>query len=845
MRAWLMVLLGGISTPGLVQGQAASRARAADSVTVVADSSFRRAGIGRWLLGPTYRELWATPVRAQVLDLDEFAGGLTPVEVGGGLQTKSLRLRGKNGREYQFRLVRKDPTQVVGEEFSGTFVGDLVRDQMSAIHPGGSLVAPTLLRAVEVLHAPPLLRFMPDHPRLGEFRKDFGNQLGTIEERPDEGEEGQPGFAGATKVTDTEEMLEEVRERPWIRVDTRDYLKARLIDFVIGDWDRHEDQYRWALVGSGDRARWRPVPRDRDQAFVRYDGAVMGIARLVVPKLLVYDENYPSAYAATYNGRHLDRRVLNDLDWAAWDSVTRWVQARLTDEVVDRAVGRMPYEYQEKNGDRLRRTLRARRDRLPEATREFYGYLSRQVMIDAGDSRDQVEIIRNGAQAEIRITRVGQSSPYFTRTFRGNETSEIRIFLHGGADRARIRGKGTKPKIRLVPGDGADSVHHENEEALYLYDADGVATNGLEVDAKPWVEPRDTNPEVPPPQTWGSSISPGPKASFSSHSGFSFGMSVTRTGYGFRRIPYASRHTASLEYSFERSAFRGRLNTRWRRVNRQMYFGYNVLVSGIEGGRFFGFGNSTSSAGGSDRYLALRDAYEVSPYIGFGLETPTKLWVMLRARHTVTDMNDPVNRASALSTLQAPGLGDAGQFGPVVRFQHDTRSTPVAAKSGWLVDLEADYYPVTWSNAEGPFGSIEGSVATFLTPVSPVTFALRAGGRRVWGDFPYYEAAYVGGRRNLRGYASNRFAGDRSLYGNAEARVKLFDSKLLFPMEVGVLGLADAGRVWFDGRSEGSWHTDFGGGIWLTALERTRGVTLGMARGKQGNRFWFAVGTTF
>jgi hypothetical protein len=322
-------------------------------------------------------------------------------------------------------------------------------------------------------------------------------------------------------------------------------------------------------------------------------------------------------------------------------------------------------------------------------------------------------------------------------------------------------------------------------------------------------------------------------------------MSVTRTGYGFRRIPYASRQTASLEYSFERSAFRGRLNTRWRRVNRQMYFGYSVVASGIEGGRFFGFGNTTGSAGGSDRYLALREAYEVSPYIGFGLETPTKLWIMLRARHTVTDMNDPGNGASALSTLQAPGLGDAGQFGPVVRLQHDTRSTPVAAKSGWLVDLEADYYPVTWSNADGPFGSVEGSVATFLTPVNPVTLALRAGGRRVWGDFPYFEAAYVGGRRNLRGYASNRFAGDRSLYGNAEARVKLFDSKLLFPMEVGVLGLADAGRVWFDGRSEGSWHTDFGGGIWLTALERTRGVSLGLARGKQGNRFWFAVGTTF
>jgi Omp85 superfamily domain len=848
----LTLLFFGLNLATVTQAQRSPKA-IADSITVTADSSFSRHGFARWLLGDTYRELWTTPVRVEVLDLDRFAGGLLPLERGGGLQTHSLRFKGANGKEYQFRLVRKDPNQVVGP-FNNTFVGDIVRDQMSAIHPGGALVVPVLSKAAGVLNEAPLLRFMPDHPRLGEYRSEFGNQLGTIEERPAEGQNGT-GFARSSKIEGTEAMLNALREQPWIGVDSRTYLTARLLDLVIGDWDRHEDQYRWALVGEGDRARWQPIPRDRDQAFVRYDGALLSVARVALPKLLVYDPAHSSPEAATFNGRHLDRRLLNTLGWPAWDSVTRQLQSRLTDSVIDQAVHQLPPEYESQNGERLRQVLKARRDELRQASQAFYLYLANPVFLYAGDQEDWVDILRQPAgRTEIRMGRVGHNAPYYDRIFTEKETQEIRIYLWGGADRVRVLGQGDRPKVRVITGDGRDTVEHsEKANGVLVYDDDGaVQADGLAVDTKPYVTVADTSADsesdVPPEQDWGRSVSPSPLLHASAHAGFSLGMKVSLFGHGFRRLPYSSRNTASLEYSFRRTALRFENDNRWRMVNRNTYLGFSLMVSGIEGGRFFGFGDTTTLATVDSRYVVLRDEYEISPYIGFGLESPARLFLMVRARQTSTDLTDPNNRVSMVNQLKPPGTGDVGQVGPAVRFEYDSRDVQMAATRGFYVRVDGDYYPITWANGGKPFGSIEGTAATYLSPpFAPqrLTLALRAGGRQVWGDYPYFEAAYLGGKRSLRGYYNDRWAGDRSVFGNAEVRLKLFDSRLIIPTEVGLLGLADAGRIWYQDDPAGAWHTNFGGGMWISLPDRTGGLSLGVGRGSEGSRFWILWGTPF
>ena len=109
-----------------------------------------------------------------MLDLDSFAGGLTATQRGGGEQTKSLRFKGADGREYQFRSLDKDPVAALPPELRTTAAAGIVRDQTSAGHPVGALLAPPVLEAAGIPHATPRVFILPkDHPRLGEFAAQY------------------------------------------------------------------------------------------------------------------------------------------------------------------------------------------------------------------------------------------------------------------------------------------------------------------------------------------------------------------------------------------------------------------------------------------------------------------------------------------------------------------------------------------------------------------------------------------------------------------------------------------------------------------------------------------------
>ena len=137
----------------------------------------------RFLLGGNYRDLWARPITVPVLDLHTFAGGLKPMEIAGGKQTKTLRLNASNGLQFVFRPVDKDGLSTP-PGYDDTIVEDVLRDQVSAHHPAGALVADVLLTAAGVLHASPTLVVMPDDPRLGKFQKEYAGRLGMIEVYP-------------------------------------------------------------------------------------------------------------------------------------------------------------------------------------------------------------------------------------------------------------------------------------------------------------------------------------------------------------------------------------------------------------------------------------------------------------------------------------------------------------------------------------------------------------------------------------------------------------------------------------------------------------------------------------
>ena len=218
-------------------------------------------GHWRFWFGDGYRKAWATPVELPVLDLKTEAGGLTPLRQVGGFQTEGLAMKGANGRGYTFRKLEKHPERVLPKEWQDSELRAIAIDQTAAAHPAATAIIGSLAQSVGILFYGSRLAVMPDDPALGEFRATFGGTVGTFDEYVG------PGTRDITEVVSTFDLWKKWKEDgPKNRVDARAFLKARLFDLVVGNWDRHQGQWRWARLGAspcGCRCRRTPTRPSR------------------------------------------------------------------------------------------------------------------------------------------------------------------------------------------------------------------------------------------------------------------------------------------------------------------------------------------------------------------------------------------------------------------------------------------------------------------------------------------------------------------------------------------------------------------------------------------------------
>ena len=154
-----------------------------DKVTMAAGSQYEASNWKQFWWGAHWRKEWITPVSFSIFNLDTAAGGLTVLKKGGGHETKTLRLKGADGKEYVLRTIDKNLDVLVPDEFKGSFINDVVNDQISTAHPYGPLVASRLAEKLNLLHTNPVIVFVPNNDRLGEFKNEFANKLCLFEER--------------------------------------------------------------------------------------------------------------------------------------------------------------------------------------------------------------------------------------------------------------------------------------------------------------------------------------------------------------------------------------------------------------------------------------------------------------------------------------------------------------------------------------------------------------------------------------------------------------------------------------------------------------------------------------
>ncbi|GMR11960.1 MAG: hypothetical protein BMS9Abin29_0146 [Gemmatimonadota bacterium] len=821
------------------------------TVRVVPGANYAAGGFRRLFLGDHYRDLWATEIEVPYLDLRTFAGGLEPVSAHAGSQTTSLRMRGADGRRYQFRGVYKNPTNRLDPALQGTLVADLLQDGASASHPVGALVVAPLLAAVGVMHPTPLLAIMPDDPALGEFREKFRGLLGIIEERPNEADEdGAGGFGDAFMVIGPERLFERLDDGPDDLVNARSFLTARMMDMLIGDRDRHRDNWRWALMADDEKPRiWEPISRDHDEAFVNADGLLIAVATEFYPQIVSFGPEYPDPLKLNWHAREVDRRFLAGLDAAVWDSVAISIQERLTDEVIASAVRRLPPEMYDIGGPGLERALISRRDLLLSEMRRYYRLLAKQVEIHATNARERAEIVRVDDRF-VDVTLSSRGRVYFRRRFDARDTDEVRLDMWRGKDVVEVSGSGDAPiLLRVTGGSGADRlVDSSTRGGVRFYDA-GAKTEWVggrsSLNTKPFPTWVGSDLDRYPPREWGTWYRRLPWVTAGPGFGVLVGAGIRSTRYGFRKRPYASDWTLRVGVATGEGWGAAEFDGDFRRENSDLHIGLEANLSGIELLNFHGFGNDSEGSPRSGQFRVPFNQLYVHPTLeytfGERLEVRAGPWI----RASKTDNDESNFFTSVADTLY--GAGRFGQIGLSGRVEWDSRDRPRAATRGLYLEMEGRAAPAVWSLDEA-YATLSAEARTYLTwneaPLDP-TLAVRIGGKTTSGKLPFQDAAVVGGRRNLRGWGSERFVGDAAVYGSAELRTRLSAFTLMVPGDLGLFALVDAGRVYVDGESPGGWHWGYGGGFWFSLVDQNQTLTFTVANGRERTIFYFGLGFAY
>jgi len=357
-----------------------------------------------------------------------------------------------------------------------------------------------MAEAAGIPHSTPSLVYV--HPRataFGKYEDRFSDKLFLIEEKYNDKRAITPELGNAKDIVGSNKVLNRRYEKDDHFIDQLAFAKARLFDLLIHDWDRHEGQWEWAEYEQNGNHIYRPIPKDRDNAFFRFqDGIIPWIfsRNWAIRKFESFDEEINDVRALMINSAFLDRRALAQVTRHQFDSLALELQTAITDKVIDRAVQQYPDSVYKLVGESTRKKLQARRSDLRRAANEFYELLAKAPLVVGTDQEDLFEVKRlNDQETEVTVRRKSDKKVTYRRTFYRSETQNIT--LHGLAedDVFTVSGKVNKGiKITIIGGRGEDEIKDTSQvlrggKKTWVYDTE----RGTELEAGPTTKDKRTH----------------------------------------------------------------------------------------------------------------------------------------------------------------------------------------------------------------------------------------------------------------------------------------------------------------------------------------------------------------
>ena len=419
---------------------------------------------------------------------------------------------------------------------------------------------------------------------------------------------------------------------------------------MVGNWDRHQGQWRWARMPG--QPLWEPLPEDADQAFTRYEGKAMGAARSVVPRFMRYSGEYPKRIEGlTTNNYDVTRWLLADVEWPVFEEVARELVAQMTDAAIDEAMHQMPPEWYAIDGAQMTKDLRQRRDGLVGYARKFYLHLADRVDVRGSDRADlaSVQHFEDGS-LQLTLSPLGAGgaagTPYYARRFSPKETQEIRLYLLGGNDRVVASGprKGGI-HVRVLGDAGNDTVDDSQSGGLDVEDGrgDNVVKRGpgTKVSESEWKNPApEKDRPWLEPRNYGHWTVPMAQVYWEPNQAFMLGGGVTRTSWGFRKYPWANMQAFTLLYSTGYNNVRASYDGQWRVSDTKMLGTVKMHFSGIENMNFYGFGNESPDVPEKELHMTETNEYSVFPALRWQASSAFELHVGAEAKVVQTKGGD-------------------------------------------------------------------------------------------------------------------------------------------------------------------------------------------------------------
>jgi hypothetical protein len=824
-----------------------------DVVNAPASKQYEKTtAIQRIFNGENYRKEWSTPVNLKVFNINKEKGGFTIDGVGGGKQTKSLKLKDKIGREWTLRTIDKDPQMAIPENFRASFASNIVQDLISAAHPYAPLTIPTLADTTGVLVAAPEFFYVPDDPSLGYYRPLFANQVCMLERRdPADKEDSKSSFA----------LFNQMLEDNDHTVDQESVLKARLLDMLIADWDRHFDQWRWFTKDTGQGKLYIPIPRDRDQAFFYSDGLIIRyVARSRIPFLGGLQPRIRRVNDMNKVAKDFDRMFMNNLDENDWKRIAQKFASDLTDAKINEAIHKMPAEIYAINGENITNKLISRKRELGSKVMTYYRFLSREVTVLGSNDKEFFRISGQGDSLRLTVYSYRKNADtnfiMYQRVFDPRITKEVRLFGFNGEDRFQIDSNlQSKIRIRLIGGRGNDSFAIKSQIRTFVYDntneknylQSGGRTKKIFED-DPNINEFSISSYMYPIRRFPRFI-----AGINGDDGLLLGTGFWFNNFGFRKVPYASAHRLTALAAVARKAYQVKYNGELIHALGKTDILLNAHVSSPVLNNFYGFGNSTiKDPAKPDRFYRVR--YRQAEAEILFRRKPFSIVNVIFGPSVFHYWNRYYSNDDYI--LGKPS--DAGLDSMAVY----SAKTYAGAKFALELDnLNSDLFPtrgIRWTNNltmlralnknSTPLNKIESDMVIYASLKIParIVGVIKVGGGHIFNrEIEYFQALSLGQNNVLRGFRKNRFSGHSLAYGSLELRIKMFESKsYIFPGQVGFIVFNDVGRVWYKGEQSKKWHYAAGGGLYYNPFNLVIvSATIGFS--SEETVFNFSLGTKF